>query len=160
MAVEDGTSTDEDKDDADHADNNSREGRDPSDARHGPRDVAKQPVRSACEHDLLAFLRRVGLDDANAAQRLSQTAGDFCVDLTALAEERPQPVKGERHRAPKRAESQQRDRGQSPVQVEEHTQRNHCRYQTADELHQSGSDEISNALSVGHDARDEYAGLR
>jgi hypothetical protein len=42
------------------------------------------------EHDLLALLGGVGLDDADAAERLVQPAGDLGVDLAALAEQRAQ----------------------------------------------------------------------
>ena len=54
------------------------------------RDVAEQAMRALGEDDLFALLGGVALDDANAAERLGQPAGDFRVDLAALAEQRPQ----------------------------------------------------------------------
>ena len=48
--------------------------------------------------------------------------------------------------APKAAKGQQRDRGHPPIQIEEDAERDHRRYQTANQLHQSGADEISDAL--------------
>ncbi len=50
------------------------------------------------EDELLALLGGVGLDDADAAERLVQAAGHLGVDLAALAEERPQALERERHR--------------------------------------------------------------
>ena len=49
---------------------------------------------AAREDELLALLGGVGLDDADAAERLGEPAGDLGVDLAALAEERPQPREG------------------------------------------------------------------
>ena len=54
------------------------------------RDVAEQPVRALGEDDLFALLRGVALDDADAAERFGEPAGDLRVDLAALAEQRPQ----------------------------------------------------------------------
>ena len=68
------------------------------------RDVAEQPVRALREDELLALLGRVGLDDADAAERFGEPAGDLRVDLAALAEQRPQPLERRRHAAAERAE--------------------------------------------------------
>ena len=62
------------------------------------RDVAEQPVGALGEDQLLALLGGVGLDDADAAERFVEAAGDLGVDLAALAEERPQPLERGRHR--------------------------------------------------------------
>ena len=51
-------------------------------------DVAEQPVDAGREHELFTLLRGVGLDDPDPADRLGQAAGDFGVDLAALAEHR------------------------------------------------------------------------
>ena len=64
------------------------------------------------EDQLLALLGGVGLDDADAAERLVEPAGDLGVDLAALAEERPQPFERERHHA---AEGRQHDDGDRSV---------------------------------------------
>ena len=52
------------------------------------RDVPEQAVRALGEHQLFALLGGVGLDDADAAERFGEAAGDFRVDLAALAEQR------------------------------------------------------------------------
>ena len=70
------------------------------------RDVAEQPVRALREHELFALLGRVGLDDADAAERFGEPAGHLGVDLAALAEERPQPLERRRHPAAEGAEDQ------------------------------------------------------
>ena len=89
------------------------------------RDVAKQPVRALGEDELLALLRRVGLDDPDAAERFGEPAGDLRVDLAALAEERPQALERRRHAAAEGAEHEDRDSGQLPVQIEEDDERHH-----------------------------------
>ena len=66
------------------------------------RDVAEQLVRALGEDEILALLGGVGLDDADAAERLVQPAGDLGVDLAALAEERPQRLERVAHRAAER----------------------------------------------------------
>ena len=73
-------------------------------AGHRLRDVAEQPVRALGEDDLLALLGGVRLDDADAAERFGQPAGDLGVDLAALAEQRPQRAEGVGHAAAERAE--------------------------------------------------------
>ena len=73
-----------------NAEHQRRRRADRRDAGHRLRDVPKQAVRAFREHDLFALLRRVGLDDADAAERFGEAAGHLGVDLAALAEERPQ----------------------------------------------------------------------
>ena len=51
------------------------------------------------------------------------------------------------------------DRGQTPVQIKKHDERDHRGNESANQLHQAGADKISNTFGVGHDARDEDAGL-
>ena len=104
--------------DADGADHQRRERGDRRDAGQRLRDVAEQPVRALREHELLALLGGVGLDDADAAERLGEPAGDLGVDLAALAEQRPQPLERRRHPAAEGAEDDERDDRQLPVQVE------------------------------------------
>ena len=96
---QDRAAADDDHDDADDADDDRRERGDRRHAGHRLRDVAEQPVRALREDELLALLGGVGLDDADAAERLVQAAGDLGVDLAALAEQRTQPLERERHRA-------------------------------------------------------------
>ena len=91
------------------------------------RDVAEQPVRALREDELFALLGRVGLDDADAAERFGEPAGDLGVDLAALAEQRPQPLERGRHAAAERAEDHDRDERQLPVEVEQDAQRDRRR---------------------------------
>ena len=79
-----------DHQDADDADDDGAARRRRRHAGHRLRDVAEQPMRALGEDDLFALLRRVRLDDADAAERLGEPAGDLRVDLAALAEQRPQ----------------------------------------------------------------------
>ena len=101
------------------ADQHHRDQRRPEDQRRGRADrghagqrlgdVAEQPVRALGEHHLLALLGRVGLDDADAAERFGQPARHLGVDRAALAEQRPQPLERHRHAAAERAEDEDRD---------------------------------------------------
>ena len=88
---------------ADHADDHRAAGGGRRDAGHRLGDVAEQPVGAVGEDDLLALLGGVALDDADAAERLGQPAGDLGVDLAALAEQRPQRLEGVGHAAAERA---------------------------------------------------------
>ena len=60
-----------------------------SDAGHGERlhDVVQQAVHAAGKDAGLALFGVIALDDAHAAQRLGEAAGDLGVDLAALAED-------------------------------------------------------------------------
>ena len=48
---------------------------------------------------------------------------------------------------------------QPPVQVEQDAERDDGRQDRAGQLHQAGADQVPDAFGVGHDARDEDAGL-
>ncbi len=93
-------------------------------------------------------------------ERFGEPARHFGVDLPALAEERPQRAEGVRHAAAECRQHEDRDGRQVPVQPEQHAQPQHRGDEAADELHQARADEIPDAFGVGHDARDQHAGLR
>ena len=59
-------------------------------------------MRALREDELFALLRGIRLDDADAAERFGETAGDLGVDLAALAEQRSQPLERVRHAAAER----------------------------------------------------------
>ena len=103
-------------------------------------------MRALGEHELLALLRRVGLDDADAAERFGEPAGHLGVDLAALAEQRPQALERRRHAAAERAEHEDRDRRQLPVQIDEDAQRHDRGQDRAGQLHEAGADEVPDAL--------------
>ena len=135
---------------ADDADDHRGAGGGRRDAGHRLRDVAEQAVRALREHDLLALLGGVALDDADAAQRLGQPAGHLGVDLAALAEERPQRLEGVGHAAAEDAEHDDRDDGEPPVEVEAaRPAPMHGRDQTADQLDEPGAHQVADALGVG-----------
>ena len=77
VPVDDRAAADEDHHDADGADDDARERRRRRDAGHRLGDVAEELVRALREDQVLAPLGRVGLDDAHAAERLVEPAGDF-----------------------------------------------------------------------------------
>ena len=112
------------------------------------------------EHQLLAAFRGVCLDDADSAQGLVEAAGDVRVDFSALPEERTQALEGNRHGGAEDAERRQGGQREPPVQIEQNGERDDSGDEAAHELHESGADEISDALGVGHDPGDQHAGLR
>ena len=60
---------------------------------------------------------------------------------------------------PNSDEDDQRDHRQLPVQVEEDAERDDRGEDRAGQLHQAGADQIPDAFGVGHDPRDQDAGL-
>ena len=65
-----------------------------------------------------------------------------------------------RHHAAEGGERDERHDGQEPVEIEEIRERDERGDDAPRELDETGADEISNPFGVGHDARDEDAGLR
>ena len=116
-------------------------------------------MRPAREHELLATLGHIGLDDADAAQRLGQAARHIGVDLPALAEQRAELRERPRHVPAEHGEDHERGQGEMPVEVEQHAERDHGGHDPACELHQAGADQVPHSLGVGHDARDQDPGL-
>src|SRR5207249_4631166 len=104
----------EDHQDADRPDDDGGEGADGRDPRHGRGDVAEQRIGPTGEHEPLAALRAIRLDDADAAKRLAQPPRHVRVELAAIAEQRPQLSERVRHAAPEAAEDQDRDQGEPP----------------------------------------------
>ena len=117
-------------------------------------------MRALREDQLFALLGGVRLDDADAAERFGEAAGDLGVDLAALAEERTQAVERHRHPAAERAEDHDRYAREAPVQIEEDAERDDGGDDRSGELHEAGADEVPDPFRVRHDARDQDAGLR
>ena len=145
--------------DADDAQEQGRERRDGRESRHRTGHVAEQPVHAPREHQRLAPLGPVGLDDPDSGEGLGQAAGDLGVDLGALAEERPQGLERvEQHEAEER-EHRERDQGQLGAEVEEDREREDRRQQAPGELDQAGADQVADAFRVGHDPRQQDSRL-
>ena len=156
----DRVAADEHHRDADQAEDDRRERGDTRYPGERLRDVAEDAVRALGEDQLFALLGRVGLHDAHAAERLGEAAGYFGVDLAALAEQWAQALERHGHAGAERAEHQHGDGGQLPVEIQQDDQRQQCREDRSGELHQAGTDQVPDAFGIGHDARDEDAGLR
>ena len=92
-ARQDIPAADKDQNDPNNADDDRGESHDARNCRHRPGYVAKQSMRAAREDQFLAFLRRIGFDNADAAERLCQTAGHFSIDFATFAKHRPQFLK-------------------------------------------------------------------
>ena len=109
---------------------------------------------------LLALFGVIALHDAHAAQRFGQPAGDFGVDFAALAEDGPDVREG-LAAAPSRrpARNSDGDAGHQRADAQQNDQRDDGGHDAADELDQAGADQVAHAFHVGHDARDQHAGL-
>ena len=109
--------------------------------------------------DLLALLSGVGLDDANAAQRFGQPSRERRGYLTALAEQRSEPREGVRQGRAESPEHHNCDGSQTPVKPEKNTESYGRGNKASHQLDQAGADQVTNALRVVHDSRNELADL-
>src|SRR5258705_2306751 len=78
---------------------------------------------AAGKNEFLTLFGGISLDDANAAERFSQTPGDLGIDSAALTKQWSQFFEGERHTTSKCRQGEKRNRGKAPVEIEEHAQR-------------------------------------
>src|SRR5690606_9888630 len=122
-AGEDGVAADEDDEDADRADDEDGDGVDRGGAGDAAGDVAEEAVHALGEDALLAALRRVDLDDAVAAERLGEAAGDLGGDLASLAEDRPEAVEPVDEHAGEGEQHGEREHRELPVEIEEDAER-------------------------------------
>ena len=119
---------------------------------------------SRCTPPANTFASRVfgviALDDAHAAQRFRQPAGDFGVDLAALAEDGADGLERlAQDAAPKTEHDREREPVISGLMRSSMTRAMNGGQQPAEELDQTGADQVAHAFHVGHDARDQLAGL-
>ncbi len=100
----------------------------------------------------------VALDDADAAERLGEAAGDLGVDLGALAEDGSNGLEG---LLQDEAEDDQDDEGDErhlDAELDEVGEGEERGEQAAEEVDDAGADEVADAFDIGHDAGDEGAG--
>ena len=112
------------------------------------------------ENQLLAFLRRVSLDDPDAAKRFAEASRHFRIDLAALAEEWAKAFECRRHADAERGEDHDGHGGQAPVQIEKDADRHDGGQDRTGQLYETRPNEIADALGVRHDARNQDAALR
>ncbi len=156
---EDGLAAEPDHQHADDADDDGAAGGGRGDAGHRLRDVAEQAMRAFGEDDLLALLRGVRLDHANAAEGLGQAPDHVGGDLAALLEQRAQCAERVRHPAAESREHEHGHHGQVPVQPEQDGEPHGRGEEAAHQLHQPGPNQVPDPFGVVHDPRDEDAGL-
>ena len=146
-----------------HADDAQKQRRDRGDGReagHRARHVPEEAIGALREDQRLAPLRAIRLDDPDSGEGLGQPAGDFGVDLRALAEERPQrPERIGEDQAEER-EDREGDERQLGAEVEEDSEGEQGRQKAPHELHEARADEVANALGIRHDPGEEHARLR
>jgi len=105
-------------------------------------------------------IRSVHFGEGDYSQKEDEVRALLGVDASAIAEQRTQARKGECHHSAERKEDEDRDRSKPPVQVEEHAQSNDRSEDSSSQLNESRANQVPDALRVGHDARNQHAGLR
>ena len=113
------------------------------------------PLKTSCSRDFGV----VTLHHPHSAQRFGEAAGDFGVDLGALAEDGTDHAEGLAEADPEDQQEGESDGRHHRADVHEHRKRDDRGQQSAYEVDQSGADEVAHALDVAHDARDQHAGL-
>jgi len=108
---------------------------------------------------LLPALGVIALDHAHTAQRFGQPAGDLGVDLAALAKDWTDGPECFASRESEHDQESKRQHRHGSTDVEEPHQCQGGGEQSAAQLDQPGADQIAHTFDVGHDARDESAGL-
>ncbi len=106
----------------------------------------------------LALFGVVALDDADAAERFGEAAGDLGVDLGALAEDGADGLEGALQNEAKGDEDDEGDERHLDAELDEVAEREDGGEDAADEVDDAGADEVADAFDVGHDAGDEGAG--
>ena len=116
-------------------------------------------MRALGKDQFFALLRRVSLDDANPAQRFAEPSSDFGVDLAAFAEERAQTLERCGQAAAECNKDDDRDRRELPIEIKQNAERHDGGQRRSRQLHETGPDQVPDAFRVGHDPRDQDAGL-
>ena len=148
-----------DHDHADDTDNDRAARRGRRHARHRLRNVPEQAIGPLREDQFLALLGRVALDDADAAERFGEPAAHLGLNLPTLAEQRTQQLERVGHPAAEHRQHHGGDERQTPVEVQQHAEGDEGGHEATDQRHQAGADEVPDALRIGHDARQQDAGL-
>ena len=121
--------------------------------------VVQQATHAAGEDSFFALFRVISLDHAHPAQRLREASCHFGVDLSPLAKngtDRSECLVQRDGKAKQKAECQQRHHR---ADAEEHDHRNAGGEQPADQVDQSGPQQVPHAFDIAHDARNQRAGL-
>src|ERR1019366_8888633 len=125
----------------------------------GAKDILQQAFDARAEYLVLALLGMIALDDPYSPQRLRQTASDFGVDLGALPENRADGTKRLAQAESKYSEKAEGNGGHDRADANQNGEGNDGGEQAASEVHQTGANEVTHALDVAHDARNQDAGL-
>ena len=145
----------------DHADDAEDDGgRERHEGLRGERadDVLEEAVDTAGEDRGFAVFGVVALDDADAAERFGEAAGDFGVDLGALAEDGADDLEGALQDEREGRHDDEGEQRHADGDVHEVGEGEDGGEDAADEVDDAGADEVADAFDVGHDAGDEGAG--
>ena len=121
-------------------------------------DVLEKAIDAAGKDFGLAVFGVVALDDANAAERFGEAAGDFGVDLGALAEDGADDLEGALQNERKGGHDDEGQQRHADRHVHEVGEGEDGGEDAADEVDDAGADEVADAFDVVHDAGDERAG--
>ena len=116
----------------------------------------RTPPAKTC---FFALLGVIALDDANAAERLRQAAGHLGVDFAALPENGPDGAECLVQRDGEAQQEAEGQHGHHRADAKQDHQRNAGSEQSADQIDQPSPQQVPDAFDVGHDARNQSAGL-
>ncbi len=124
----------------------------------GADDVVEQALDADGKDARLAVFGVVALDDADAAERFGESAGDLGVDFGALAEDGSDGFEGLLQDEAEDEEDAEGEQRHAAADADEDAEGDDGGEDSADEFEQAGADEVADAFDVGHDAGDESAG--
>jgi hypothetical protein len=114
-------------------------------------------VENAVTPETAVILGRIRLDDADAAERFVESAGDLGVDFAPLAEERAHLLERQRHHPAERPEAQERHGGEKPIEIKENGERDERGHHASRQLHETRADQVPDAFRIRHNPRDQHA---
>ena len=121
-------------------------------------DVLEEAVGAGSKDVGLALFSVIALDDADSAERLGEAAGDFGVDLGALAEDGADGLEGFLQDEAEDEQDAEGEHRHLDAELDEVAEGEDGGEDAAEEVDDAGADEVAYAFDVGHDAGDEGAG--
>ena len=121
-------------------------------------DVVEKSLGTGSEDVGLTLLGVIALDDTDAAEGFGEAAGNFGIDLGALAEDGTDGLEGTLQDETETSRTTKLTIVIWTLSLMRIAEGEECSEDSAEEVDDSGADEIADAFDVGHDASDEGAG--
>src|SRR5881296_1331856 len=131
----------------------------PAKIKQRPPDILKEAEGSGFKYGGLAFFRVKAFDHAHTSKRFRQASGDLGVDLSALTENRANRFECLAKNQAEDQKKAERQKCECRIDPDEKSKRNDSGEQPADEVDESGSNEIANSFYIRHDSRNQGSGL-